>query len=109
MVAQHAHERAIDVDQSNDSVVVGDGAVVKLYVRTSPGPQPGLDLPAHLAAQYPLTLDNFYVKYVTASGNWCDDDGCLTTPTYNHMWFVAYLILYTLALVPLLPLLRRIP
>ncbi len=54
-------------------------------------------------------LDNFYVKYVTASGNWCDADGCLTTPTYNHMWFVAYLILYTLALIPLLPLLRRIP
>jgi hypothetical protein len=66
-------------------------------------------LPAHLAAQYPLALDNFYVKYVTASGNWCDDDGCLTTPTYNHMWFVAYLILYTLALIPLLPLLRRVP
>lgn len=66
-------------------------------------------LPAHLAAQYPLALDNFYVKYVTASGNWCDDDGCLTTPTYNQMWFVAYLILYTLALIPLLPLLRRIP
>jgi glucans biosynthesis protein C len=66
-------------------------------------------LPAALAAQYPLALDNFYVKYVTASGNWCDADGCLTTPTYNHMWFVAYLILYTLALIILLPLLRRIP
>jgi glucans biosynthesis protein C len=66
-------------------------------------------MPAELAAQYPLALDNFYVKYVTASGNWCDDDGCLTTPTYNHMWFVAYLILYTLALIPLLPLLRRVP
>jgi surface polysaccharide O-acyltransferase-like enzyme len=66
-------------------------------------------LPANLAAQYPLALDNFYVKYVTASGNWCDNDGCLTTPTYNHMWFVAYLILYTLALIPLLPVLRRIP
>lgn len=66
-------------------------------------------LPAELAAQYPLAVDNFYVKYVTASGNWCDDDGCLTTPTYNHMWFVAYLILYTLALIPLLPLLRRLP
>lgn len=66
-------------------------------------------LPANLAAQYPLALDNFYVKYVTASGNWCDADGCLTTPTYNHMWFVAYLILYTLALIPLLPLLRRAP
>jgi glucan biosynthesis protein C len=66
-------------------------------------------LPPEQAAQYALALDNFYVKYVTASGNWCDSDGCLTTPTYNHMWFVAYLILYTLALVPLLPLLRRAP
>lgn len=66
-------------------------------------------MPSAQAAQYPLALDNFYVRYVTASGNWCDADGCLTTPTYNHMWFVAYLILYTLALVPLLPLLRRIP
>ena len=54
-------------------------------------------------------LDNFYVKYVTASGGWCDDDGCLTTPTYNHLWFVAYLILYTLALAALRPLLRRLP
>jgi glucan biosynthesis protein C len=54
-------------------------------------------------------LDNFYVKYATGSGNWCDADGCLFTPTYNHMWFVAYLILYTLALVVLLPLLRRLP
>lgn len=66
-------------------------------------------MPAEVAAQYPQALDNFYVKYVTASGNWCDADGCLTTPTYNHMWFVAFLILYTLALIPLLPLLRRIP
>ncbi len=55
------------------------------------------------------TLDNFYLKYVTASGGWCDADGCLTTPTYNHLWFVAYLILYTLALAALLPLLRRLP
>ena len=66
-------------------------------------------MPAERAAQYPLALDNFYLKYVTASGNWCDADGCLVTPTYNHMWFVAYLILYTLALVLLLPLLRRVP
>lgn len=66
-------------------------------------------MPAELAAQYPLALENFYVKYVTASGGWCDADGCLTTPTWNHMWFVAYLIVYTLALVLLLPLLRRTP
>jgi maltokinase len=49
-VAASGPERAIDTDQSNDSAVVGDAAVVKLYVRTSLGPQPGLDLPAHLAA-----------------------------------------------------------
>ncbi|MDP1555562.1 MAG: acyltransferase [Hyphomonas sp.] len=54
-------------------------------------------------------LDNFYVKYATASGGWCDAEGCLTTPTYNHLWFVAYLILYTLALAALMPLLRRLP
>jgi glucan biosynthesis protein C len=54
-------------------------------------------------------LQDFYQKYVTASGNWCDADGCLITPTYNHMWFVLYLILYTLALIVLLPLLRRVP
>lgn len=66
-------------------------------------------LPPELAAQYPLALDNFYVKYVTASGGWCDSDGCLITPTYNHMWFVAYLILYTLVLIALLPILRRVP
>jgi len=66
-------------------------------------------MPHPLPPGYAGALDNFYVKYVTASGNWCDDDGCLSTPTYNHMWFVAYLILYTLALLPLLPLLRRLP
>ena len=54
-------------------------------------------------------LQDFYLKYLTASGNWCDHEGCLITPTYNHMWFVAYLIIYTLALVPLLPLLQRLP
>lgn len=56
-----------------------------------------------------LWLQNFYFKYVTASGHWCDHEGCLITPTYNHMWFVAYLIIYTSILVPLLPLLRRVP
>jgi peptidoglycan/LPS O-acetylase OafA/YrhL len=66
-------------------------------------------MPPEQAAQYTGAVDNFWIKYVTASGNWCDAEGCLTVPTYNHMWFVAYLILYTLALIPLLPLLRRAP
>ncbi len=56
-----------------------------------------------------LWLQNFYLKYVTASGHWCDQEGCLSTPTYNQMWFVAYLIIYTLVVIPLLPLLRRLP
>lgn len=43
-------ERSIDVDQSNESVAVGEQVVVKLYPRTAPGPQPGMDVPAHLAA-----------------------------------------------------------
>jgi hypothetical protein len=66
-------------------------------------------MPVDVAAGYAGALDNFYVKYVTASGNWCDADGCLITPTWNHMWFVAYLIVYTLVLIPLMPLLRRAP
>ncbi len=47
----------------------------------------------------PLTVDNFWLRYVTASGHWCGADGeCLITPTWNHMWFVAYLLFYTLVL-----------
>lgn len=49
----------------------------------------------------------FYGKYVTASGHWCDAGGCLITPTYNHMWFVAYLLVYSLILAGLLALFRR--
>jgi maltokinase len=43
-------ERAITVDQSNRSVVVGERVVVKVFPRTTAGPQPAFDLPAHLAA-----------------------------------------------------------
>jgi maltokinase len=43
-------ERAIEADQSNESVVVGEQVVVKLYPQTPAGPQPGLELPAHLVA-----------------------------------------------------------
>jgi maltokinase len=47
---RETRERAIDVDQSNESVVVGEDAVVKLSPLVSAGPQPGVDLPVHLAA-----------------------------------------------------------
>jgi peptidoglycan/LPS O-acetylase OafA/YrhL len=55
-----------------------------------------------------LSVDHFWVRYITASGHWCSADGCLITPTYNHMWFVAYLFLYTLALAALLLVWRRL-
>lgn len=64
---------------------------------------------AAMGAPHSPALDDFYRKYATASGGWCDADGCLTTPTYNHMWFVAYLILYTTALIVIRPLLQRAP
>lgn len=45
---------------------------------------------------------DFYGKYVTASGHWRPDGEPLITPTYNHMWFVVYLLLYSLILAGLL-------
>jgi len=50
----------------------------------------------------------FWVKYATASGHWCDADGCLTTPTWNHMWFVAYLLVYSLILALVLLIFPRL-
>ncbi|MDX5330438.1 MAG: acyltransferase family protein [Caulobacteraceae bacterium] len=54
----------------------------------------------------------FYARYITASGGWCDADGCLITPTWNHLWFVTYLLAYTLVLAVLIatarPLLSRL-
>ncbi len=51
----------------------------------------------------PVGVENFWLRYVTASGHWCGTDGeCLTTPTWNHMWFVAYLLFYTLVLALML-------
>ncbi|HEY9234531.1 MAG TPA: acyltransferase family protein [Phenylobacterium sp.] len=49
---------------------------------------------------------DFYRKYLTASGHWRTDGAPLITPTYNHMWFVAYLLVYSLLLAGLLPLVR---
>jgi len=52
-------------------------------------------------------LADFWLKYAAGTGGWCDAEGCLTTPTWNHMWFVAYLLVYSLLLAILLPVLRR--
>ena len=57
---------------------------------------------------YSGSIVDFYRKYVTASGHWRVDGGPLITPTYNHLWFVAYLFVYSLLLAALLSLVRPI-
>jgi glucan biosynthesis protein C len=59
----------------------------------------------------PVGVDSYLVfwgKYATASGHWCDGGECLITPTWNHMWFVAYLLVYSLLLAALLLVVRRL-
>jgi hypothetical protein len=57
----------------------------------------GVTDPAH----HPM-LKDFWLRYASAGGGWCDKDGCIITPTYNHLWFVAYLLVYSLVLGGLL-------
>ncbi|MBP7703794.1 MAG: acyltransferase family protein [Caulobacter sp.] len=49
----------------------------------------------------------FYGKYLTASGGWIIDGERLITPTWNHLWFVAYLIVYTLVLAVMVGIARK--
>ncbi len=37
----------------------------------------------------------FYARYLAADPDFCRDDDCLALPTWNHLWFVAYLWCYT--------------
>ena len=49
-------------------------------------------------------LQDFWTKYATGSGGWCNGDGCLTTPTWNHLWFIAYLLPYGLLIAAIVGL-----
>ena len=40
----------------------------------------------------------FWARYLAGDGTFCDDDGCLDVPTWNHLWFVAYLWVYTVVI-----------
>lgn len=51
---------------------------------------------------------DFYAKYITGYGGFCREGDCLVVPTWNHVWFVGYLLVYTLVLCAALPLLRRV-
>ncbi|MYN03295.1 acyltransferase family protein [Pseudoduganella sp. DS3] len=41
---------------------------------------------------------DFMQLYVTGYDGFCDQNGCLDMPTWNHLWFLPYLWLYTLLL-----------
>src|SRR3546814_19931794 len=40
----------------------------------------------------------FWGRYLRADGSFCRDGQCLLLPTWNHLWFVAYLWVYTVVL-----------
>ncbi|WP_165772314.1 acyltransferase family protein [Niveispirillum lacus] len=48
--------------------------------------------------QYAEGFLAFYGQYLSFHQGFCRGDDCLILPTWNHMWFVAYLLLYTVIL-----------
>jgi glucan biosynthesis protein C len=57
----------------------------------------------------------FYRLYITGFHGFCRGGDCLMMPTWNHLWFVAYLWVYTVVLYvavriapPVIPWLRRL-
>jgi len=44
----------------------------------------------------------FWARYLAGDGTFCRDGDCLDLPTWNHLWFVAYLWCYTVVLWALL-------
>jgi peptidoglycan/LPS O-acetylase OafA/YrhL len=46
--------------------------------------------------QYAGSYGEFLGLYFTAYQGFCRDGDCLILPTWNHLWFVAYLFVYTL-------------
>ena len=47
----------------------------------------------------------FWWQYLSGNNSFCFADDCLDVPTWNHLWFVAYVFVYTL----FLPLARWLP
>jgi len=45
----------------------------------------------------------FYARYLSA-----DDSFSVIVPTWNHLWYLVYLIAYSMIIIPLMPLVRRL-
>src|SRR5947209_2464431 len=50
------------------------------------------------ALGYPSGFADFYLKHYFAFGKQFCPNPCIILPTWNHLWFVAYLWVYTMAL-----------
>jgi hypothetical protein len=59
-------------------------------------PQPYLEVVEKVA--YAGTYADFLKLYFTAYHGFCRGSDCLALPTWNHLWFVAYLWIYTVVL-----------
>lgn len=62
-------------------------------------PQPFLEVVEKV--QYPGSYLEFLRLYLSGYHGFCRGTDCLRLPTWNHLWFVAYLWVYTLALYAL--------
>ena len=51
---------------------------------------------------------HFYQLYINGYHGFCDGDDCLRLPTWNHLWFVAYLWVYTVVLYAVVRLFPRL-
>jgi hypothetical protein len=70
-------------------------------------PQTYVQLLQH--TDYSGTFFDFLFQQITGHGRWVVNGQQLPTPQMAHMWFVAYLFVYTLLIVPIGPLLKRLP
>jgi surface polysaccharide O-acyltransferase-like enzyme len=68
-------------------------------------PQPYLEVVEKLG--YAGSYLDFMRLYVTGYGGFCRNGSCLTLPTWNHLWFVPYLWVYTVGLAALAALLGK--
>jgi len=51
----------------------------------------------------------FYRKYIGFHDGWRSNGAPLIVPTWNHLWFVVYLWVYTMLVLVLRPVLHRLP
>jgi glucan biosynthesis protein C len=58
-------------------------------------------------AAYAGSYFDFLKLYYTAYHGFCKGSDCLTLPTWNHLWFVAYLWVYTVVLYAITRLLPK--